>query len=170
MSENPILDELVYEDTCGSLRYKGVRYLLIRPETITGFQKALLQSCGQEAREALFDGGFTGGSLSAKKYKELHNFSDNDVIDFMMRMGGQIGWGHFNLELYDPRVKMLRVSVADSAFAEAYGKSTRAVCDLIRGVLSGMACVLFQANCHSEEVECSAKGDSRCLFVIKAEG
>jgi hypothetical protein len=44
MSENSILNELVYDQASGALRYKGVRYLLIRPETISGFQKAMNES------------------------------------------------------------------------------------------------------------------------------
>ncbi|MBT8369981.1 MAG: hypothetical protein KJO34_03395 [Deltaproteobacteria bacterium] len=169
MSENPILAELVYDQSSGSLLYKGVRYVMIRPETIAGIQKAITASCGKEADESFFEGGFTGGSLSAIKYKELHNFSDLDVIEFMMKMGNQIGWGHFRLERYDPKLKVLRVCVANSPFAETFGKSTQSVCHLIRGVLAGMASSLFGRNCTSDEIECRAKGDTRCLFVIEGK-
>jgi predicted hydrocarbon binding protein len=169
MSENPILDDLVYDPSSGALLYKGVRYLLIRPETITGFQKAINESYGKEADNSLFEGGFTGGSRSAKKYKELHNLSDRGIIDFMLNMGNQIGWGYFSLECYDPRAKQLRVSVAHSPFAQAYGKSPHGVCHLIRGVLTGMTTFVFEKDCNSTEIECRAKGDQRCLFVIEGK-
>lgn len=168
MSENPILDELVHDQSTGSLLYKGVRYLLIRPETIAGFQKALTESCGKEACENLFAGGYAGGSLSAKKYKELHNFSDHEIIDFMMKMGNQIGWGNFSLVRYDPGVKHLCVAVKDSPFAQAYGQSSRSVCHLIRGVLAGMTSVLFGGDCSAEEVQCRARGHENCRFEINA--
>jgi predicted hydrocarbon binding protein len=167
MSENPILDGLSYDKSSGALRYKGVRYLLIRPETITGFQKAVSESWGEGADEKLFAGGFAGGSLSSKKYRELHHFTDYEIIEFMMNMGNQIGWGSFNLERYDPQEKRLRVSVAYSPFAESYGSSSMGVCHLIRGVLAGMASVIFETDCTSTETECLAKGDQRCLFVIE---
>ena len=115
MTENPILAELVYDQSSGSLLFKGVRYLMIRPETISGIQKAITESCGKEADESFFEGGFTGGSLSAKKYKKLHNYSDLDVIEFMMKMGNQIGWGYFRLERYDPKLKVLHDCVATSS-------------------------------------------------------
>jgi predicted hydrocarbon binding protein len=169
MSENPILNDLIFNKSSGALLYKGVRYLLIRPETIAGFQKALHESYGEEADENFFAGGFEGGSLSAKRYQELHNFSDSAIIEFMMNMGGQIGWGRFSLECYDPKLKILRVSVAHSPFAESYGKSSQGVCHLIRGVLTGMATVLFGQDCTSTEAECRAKGDMRCLFVIEGK-
>ena len=81
MSENSILDELIYDRSSGSLLYQGVRYLLIRPETIAGFQKALFEKYGKEAEESLFKGGFNGGSLSARKCKELYKFSDLEVCE-----------------------------------------------------------------------------------------
>jgi predicted hydrocarbon binding protein len=168
MSENPILDELVYDQESGSLIYKGVRYLMIRPETISGFQKAITESYGKEAGECFFEGGFEGGSLSAKKYKTLYNFSDLEVIEFMMKMGTQIGWGCFSLEHYYPEQKILCVSVAHSPFAEFYGTSSQGVCHLIRGVVAGIASILLSGECTTTEVECRAKGDKRCLFV--AEG
>jgi predicted hydrocarbon binding protein len=170
MSGNPILDEMVYDPLSGTLRFKGVRYLLIRPETITGFQKTLLKKCGNEADTGLFEGGFSGGRLSTEKYRDIHSFSDTEIIDFMMNMGNQIGWGNFTLEHYDPVAEQLDVVVRDSAFARAYGQSTGSVCHLIRGVLAGMASVLFAGECIADEVECQARGDERCRFEIKGKG
>lgn len=167
MPESTILKNLIFDESCGALSYKGVRYLLIRPETIAGFQKSLHESHGEEADEKLFAGGFEGGSLSAKKYQEFHNFSDSEIIEFMMNMGAQIGWGRFSLERYDPKLKILQVSVANSPFAECYGKSSQGVCHLTRGVLCGMATILFDQDCTATETECRAKGDRHCLFVIK---
>jgi predicted hydrocarbon binding protein len=168
MSENLILDGLVYDKSTGALLYEGVRYLLIRPETIAGFQKAIVETCGQAADEKLFASGFTGGSLSSKKFKELHAFSDHEMIEFMMNMGKQIGWGCFNLDRWVSEEKILRVSVEHSPFAEFYGSSSKGVCHLIRGVLAGMASVIFDTDCVAEETECLSMGDQRCLFVIEA--
>ena len=170
MPENPILKELTYDQSAGSLLYKGVRYLLIRPETISGFQKELVDKYGNAGGDPLFEGGYAGGSLSAKKYQDFHDFSDREIIAFMMNMGNQIGWGNFNLGRYDPTEKHLCVCVKHSPFAQAYGQSSRGVCHLIRGVLAGMAAVLFGGDCSAQEVECRAKGDASCRFVIQAQG
>ena len=87
-----------------------------------------------------------------------------------MNMGNQIGWGNFSLKRYDPTEKHLCVAVKDSPFAQAYGPSSQSVCHLIRGVLAGMASVLFGTDCRADEVECRAKGDALCRFVIEAQG
>lgn len=168
MSENSIIDELEYDQGSGSLLYKGVRYLLIRPETIAGFQKALAEACGKHAEEKLFAGGYAGGRLSAQKFKALHKFSDQEIIQFMMNMGNQIGWGYFSLEQYDPAAKSLCVAVKNSPFAQAYGRSSNGVCHLIRGVMAGMGAFLFAADCTADEVECQAKGDACCRFEVSA--
>jgi predicted hydrocarbon binding protein len=168
MSENPFLDGLVHDKSTGALRYKSVRYLLIRPETITGFQKAIAETWGDRAHEKLFAGGYTGGCLSSRKYREQHDFSDQEIIEFMMSMGNQIGWGNFYLEGCDMVKKVLRISVSHSPFAESYGSSPAGVCHLIRGVLAGMASVVFENDCVAAEKECLAKGDQRCLFIVEA--
>ena len=90
---NAILDEIVYNPDKGALHYKEVRYLLIRPETLAGMQKALERVSGTEANEIIFQGGFDGGYLSARKYREIYGFCDEEILDFMVRMGSQIGWG-----------------------------------------------------------------------------
>jgi len=168
MAGNSILDELKYDSASGALKYKDVRYLLIRPETIVGFQKAIEKHSPTAVRDAFFQGGYQGGYLSAKKYKEIHNLSDSETIKFMMTMGAEIGWGHFKLDEYDFAKKELQISVEDSAFAEAYGNSDEGVCHLISGVLSGLATILFSRNCTAFEIECMARGDHHCVFRISA--
>lgn len=166
MAKNTIIDELEYDAVSGALRYKDVRYLLIRPETIVGFQRAIEVQSKETAIEVLFQGGYQGGYLSAKKYRDIQNLSDKETIDFMMAMGAEIGWGSFKLDEYDPDEKKLQISVEASPFAEAYDESSEGVCHLTRGVLCGLASVLFSRNCTASEVACLAKGDSRCVFVI----
>ena len=53
---NEILENLDYADDGGALLYKGVRYLLIRPETISEIQKALIEEIGAE--HEYFEKGF----------------------------------------------------------------------------------------------------------------
>ena len=166
MNKNSIIDQMVYEAASGALKFKDVRYLLIRPETIVGFQKVIEKHSRKGAQDALFQGGYQGGYLSAKKYKEMQNLSDRETISFMMSMGAEIGWGNFQLIEYDLENRKLQISVENSAIAEAYGDSTEGVCHLINGVLSGLATMLFARECIGTENECFAKGDTRCVFHI----
>jgi predicted hydrocarbon binding protein len=169
MRENAILDNLTYDEREGALRYKGVRYLLIRPETLGELLKAVEPVAGDQAGEALYRGGFEGGRLSTETYREIHGFSDREIIDFMMRMGREIGWGRLSLESYRPGEGLLEVRVAGSAFAEAYGPSSRPVCHLIRGVVAGMGSALLGRACRGLEPSCEAAGDPCCRFTLAGE-
>ena len=168
MSDNSILDEMAYDSVSGALYFKDVRYMLIRPETVIGFQKAIEENNRELAQDAFFQGGFRGGYLSAKNYRELHNFDATQIIDFMMKMGAEIGWGQFSLHKFELNKKHLSIIVRHSPFAEAYGHTSRSVCHLIRGVLSGLASVIFNKECNGTEVKCLAKGDEYCRFEISA--
>jgi len=166
MEENAILNNLAYDEKGGTLRYKGVRYLLIRPETLGELLKAVEPVAGEQAGEALYRGGFEGGRLSTTTYREVHGFSDREIIDFMMRMGREIGWGRLSLERYSPDPGRMEVRVEGSAFAAAYGPSSRPVCHLIRGVVAGMASVLLGRECRAVETACEAVGDPCCRFTL----
>lgn len=170
MTETTILDELTYHPESGSLRYQNVRYLLIRPETLAALQTALEAEIGtQRAGEILFEAGFTGGQLSARKYKETFGFEDRQVVEFMCRMGGEIGWGHFRLTEMDTEAQRLVVSIDQSPFALAYpSKAHAGVCHFTRGVMAGVASGIFHETTAALEPLCVAKGDPRCQFVIES--
>lgn len=163
---NEILKELNFSPEKGGLFYKEVRYLLVRPETLAAFQKAIEKELGEKASRILFESGFQGGTLSSKRYREVFGFSDEEIIRFMMEMGPQIGWGRFELERFDSAKKQLIVRVFHSPFAEAYGSSSKAVCHMIRGVLGGVATTVSGKEVEAREPSCLAKGDEWCKFEI----
>lgn len=164
--DHEILKELYVVQEMGGLFYRKVRYLLIRPETLISFQKATERELGPKANQILFESGFTGGTLSARRYREAFSFSDEEIVRFMIRMGSQIGWGRFELEKLDAFQKKLVIKVFHSAFAEAYGASKSGVCHFIRGVMAGLASTIFQITVISKESSCLSKGDPFCRFEI----
>jgi len=163
---NSILDNLEYDEGQGTVTFKGVRYMLIRPDTVVDFQKAVEAELGDRTAEMMMAGGFTGGSRSSQRYKEVFDYSDEEIVAFMCNMGREIGWGDFQVEKFDMQGRELIVLVRNSAFAEAYGDAERGVCHLIRGVMAGMAAGIFGGGVRSEETHCRAKGDDHCRFVI----
>jgi predicted hydrocarbon binding protein len=164
---NSILDNLEYDEENGVLAFKGVRYMLIRPDTVVDFQKAVEAALGDEVAEKMMAGGYTGGSRSSQRYKEVFNYSDEEIVAFMCNMGREIGWGDFEVEKLDGDGRELVVLVKNSAFAEAYGSADQGVCHMIRGVLAGLGAGIFGAEVSSEETHCRAKGDEFCRFVIR---
>ena len=51
---NPILEALEFDEESGGISFKGVGYLLIRPETLVEFQKALEERLGEETQQLLY--------------------------------------------------------------------------------------------------------------------
>lgn len=163
---NSILDNVQYDEGRGTLTFKDVRYMLIRPDTVVDFQKAVEAALGEATAEMMMAGGYTGGSRSSQRYKEIFGYSDEEIVAFMCNMGREIGWGDFQVEEFDKDGRELIVRVSNSAFAEAYGRANRGVCHMVRGVLAGMAAGIFGREVRSEETHCLAKGDQLCRFVI----
>jgi predicted hydrocarbon binding protein len=133
-------------------------YILIRPETLVGVQKAIEAALGSRAAECLAAGGRAGG---AKATAAL----DGDAAGRTRRLlsaGREIGWGDFALERLTPTA--LVVSVADSPFARAYGASTVPVCHLTRGVLEALAAAVLERPASMIETACAAMGADRCRF------
>ena len=64
--ENQILKDIHFNSGKGGLFYKEVRYLLIRPETLVTFQKAIEKELGEKASQILYRSGFQG-ELSLQK-------------------------------------------------------------------------------------------------------
>jgi len=170
MMDNSILAELEFDAARGALWYKGVRYLLIRPETLDMFYRAVEEKIGADAHDAMHRGGFTGGSLSARKYRDVFGLDARQSVEFMARMGAEIGWGKIEIARLDLDARILEITVASSPFAAAHGKSKHGVCHLLRGVFAGLASGIFECDVTSQEVECLALGDPQCRIVIQGAG
>src|SRR5262249_16353529 len=117
-------------DGRGGLTLGGARYLLIRPETLVGLQKAGEGVLGERAAGGGRGGGGRGGG--ARATASLDGTAEERVAR-LLRIGGEIGWGEFALERLAEAE--LVVSVRHSAVAESYGPASAPVCHLIRGVL-----------------------------------
>lgn len=165
--ENSILAGLTFDSDRGALLYSDVRYLLIRPETLIAFQKAAEQRLGAAADEFLYEGGFTGGTLSGNKYRQVFGLTSEQSVEFMAKMGTEIGWGKLNVERFDPAGELVLV-VKSSPFAAAYGKADHGVCHLIRGVFAGLACALWDRPVQAREDECLAMGHVYCRLSVRA--
>src|SRR5574341_34374 len=126
---NSILAEMVFQPEFGRLAFKDVRYLLIRPDTIIEFQKAVEAEVGaQRCAAMMMAGGVPGGSRSAERYNAELGLTDSEIVDFMCQMGREIGWGHFRVCELSHWKKCLVVGVAESPCAAADGHADHGVC------------------------------------------
>ncbi|MBI3097247.1 MAG: hypothetical protein HYY93_03225 [Planctomycetes bacterium] len=150
-----------FDSSSGRVSIRGIRYLLIQPATLIGFQKAAEASGGQVA-VWLEAGGRAGGRNSSAKMRTVSTLEGREFAQAYLDMGRDIGWGLFRVTRFD--AASFEVEVAGSPFAEAYGPSDRPVCHFTRGVIAGLGDTLFgAAECREEE--CAAAGAAECRFV-----
>jgi predicted hydrocarbon binding protein len=145
-------------DGRGGLTLGGARYLLIRPETLVALQKAVQQALGERAGACIVAGGRAGGARAAASLAG----SGEARVRQLLQIGGQIGWGEFQLERLT--ASELAVVVHRSPIAEAYGPSPAPVCHLIRGVLESLAATILGGAYDVVETECIATGAPACRF------
>jgi predicted hydrocarbon binding protein len=163
--ENSILGQLVFEP--GRLTFKDVPYILIRPEVIAALHKGIAAEVGPEkCAEIMQAAGSVGGAKSSQRFKELFGYNEQQIVEFMCQMGGEIGWGVFRLAQLDLEKGQLVVEITESPFAAAYGPAESSVCHLIRGVLTGLGGSIFGGPVSAIETACAAKGDLCCRFEV----
>ena len=174
---NSVLSELGWSADNGALIYEDVRYLLIRPETLIEFQKGVEAEVGAaRAGELMYAGGYAGGRLSGRRYREAFRLTEKQAVEFMCRMASEIGWGRFRLMGLDPGARRLTVEVEGSPFAAAYLSHSSnnplpeiGVCHLIRGVLGGLLAGLFEVDVQATEKQCAALGGAGCRFEVETK-
>jgi predicted hydrocarbon binding protein len=137
-------------------------YVLVRPETLVGMQKAVEAALGSAAAECVAAGGRAGGGRAVAGVEG----EAGARVARLLAQGAEIGWGAFALERLTPT--SLAVSVAGSPFARAYGGSTSPVCHLTRGVLEALAASVLERPAPVREVACVAVGAARCWFETAA--
>jgi len=136
-------------------------YILIRPETLIGWQKAVEAELGGRAADCVAAGGLAGG---ARAVATLSGPPEARVAR-LLAVGRELGWGTFALERLTPREVV--VTVVDSPFARAYGSATAPVCHLIRGVLQVLAQSVLGTGAVVEETHCAAMGAPQCRFATR---
>jgi uncharacterized protein len=156
-ARNPVLGALD-DDGSGRLTYRGHRYVLIRPETLAALRRAVADMAGERAAEAFASAGRVGGGRASG----LLDGDRTSRVQQLLDMGTAIGWGRFTLESLTS--SRLVVTVHGSPFAEAQGRATRPVCDLIRGVLESLTASLFDNPLTVRETACTATGAEACRF------
>jgi uncharacterized protein len=133
-------------------------YILIRPETLVGVQKAVEAAVGARAADCLAAGGRAGGATATAGLTG----DAASRAERLLSAGREIGWGDFALEQLTPTT--LVVTVAGSPFARAYGRAAAPVCHLTRGVLDALASTVLERPARMVETACAAMGAERCRF------
>ena len=129
-------------------------------------QKSVEGFLPQEAGAIMSQTAFADGGFLASRYRDAFNYSAEQVAGAVVYMLSQSGWGAMTVEMLNLESQELVFKVVDSPFAELYGPSTQPICYTVLGFLQGVAMTLFDKETDGTEVQCMAKGDNCCRFVV----
>jgi predicted hydrocarbon binding protein len=166
---NQILESLLYEPEQGKLSLQGVRYVLLRPGILVDLQKSLETHLPYDAAAVLAGASQAEGMVLASRLKEVFGYTGAEVLRSLAFMLQQAGWGTITVEMANWESRELVFRADASPFVEDYGPSVVPVCHFLQGLLAGAAIVLFDTEVEGAEVQCVAKGDSACRFVVTAK-
>ena len=165
---NEIVDNLQFDEDAGALNYKGIRYFLIRPETLADLYALVKEALGEEGDEAFLRAGHTGVSRSLQAYDADLGLKGKDLLAHLLRTGTELGWGKMELLSLDFAGNSMVIGVKNSVFAPSSGWGEPR-CHMLRGVLSAMGGAVFGAPASTREIACLGMGDASCRFVVTAK-
>jgi len=165
-TKNPVLENLSFDAASGALDYNGIRYLLIRPETVVEIQKVFEEKFGAEAAyEIFYQSGFLDTSLTAGKLLGS-GLTPLQCVEAMFQMGAYLGWGNFEL-LKTKGTENIEVVIHGSPFVRAYGSAEQPVCAILCGALAGIFSALKGEDYKCTEIGCVALEHGHCHFILK---
>jgi predicted hydrocarbon binding protein len=150
--------------------FLNLRVMIIDEEFYRGLRAKLYSSFKSGASVILYDMGLGYGELMGQNMKKM-GVSKLEVINNFMELGKTHGYGVFNT----PFLKMIltglqgepAVRLEDSFFATAIGRTGKAECYLMAGIVAGASQVLLNKKFTCVEEKCLCKGDPFCEFKLK---
>jgi uncharacterized protein len=166
---NQLLDSLTYDADTGSLSLQSVRYMLLSPSILVEIQKGLEGMIGHETQEVFVQSATTEGAILAGRFRDVFGYTPDQVLGAVNFVLSESGWGVVSTDMVNLEGREIVFKMLESPFADAYGPSTQSVCHTALGIFQGVAMTLFDAETSGMEVQCTAKGDTCCRFVVGAK-
>ncbi len=172
-SAHDLLTRLISVDPeNGVLRLVDTRFTVFRPIVLVNIQKQLEQTIGASTKGFLYLAGEKSAesgldvpaALAGKRKAVAHTL---DSFKWLTDALALMGYGRFEVRLFDREEDRFVVALANSPFAEAYGASTKPVCHLVAGFLAGIGKRLLSQELLCEETACKAQGKDRCEFELR---
>jgi predicted hydrocarbon binding protein len=165
---NQLLDSLSYDADSGTLSLQNARYVLFPPAVLVEIQKNLESTMGGEVKDVFAQSAATEGAALASRFRDVFGYPTEQVLSTVAFVLSESGFGVVTCEMMSLEGRELVFKILECPFADAYGPSTQPVCHAVLGLLQGVAMTVFEAETSGMEVQCAAKGDSCCRFVVSA--
>ena len=144
----------------------GGRVFALAAKAWIEMRQALYQSISREAARALLwhIGRRYGSSLAGKTSKFISDA--NEAAKVLAEIATYSGWGYVKL-LGSLGQSDFSIEFRNCVFCVGLKDQLEPECSFLEGVISGIVDTLYYGSFQIREVECIAKNDDRCLFLVK---
>ncbi len=161
-----VKETAAWERSKGEFSVIEVPAIIVSIETFVNLQKDAEKILGFDgASVLLYEAGKKAGMRWINRFSKEWSLKDKKFIEAVQDFYAELGWGKFSVE--EDNKNELTIRVENSFIARGYGNSDVPVCHFLRGYNAGLAEVLKGNKIDAEEVECAAKEDYCCKFVMK---
>jgi predicted hydrocarbon binding protein len=154
----------------GLLEIQGNRIILNFAETFAATQKRMEILIGIDtAAMLIYESYKSYGKVACEIERNIIGVDRGknlQTIQSGLDFGRMFCWGQWEMSSFD-KISTTFI-VKNSPIAQLYGRTERAVCHPIRGTLAGFAESLIGQKRDCIEVQCIAKGDQFCEFIVAA--
>ena len=165
---NRFLGGMSFSAAEGEMSFNGLRYMLIRPETLIRFQKAVDGEIGVRTADLMAAAVRDVGESIGERYRAAGQ-SPAEALLSMAASAAELGWASFEVRGVAEPGGVIRLTARNSAFAQAYGVNDAPVCHVIRGLFSGAISRMVGHVARAIEVRCACMGEPACEFEFLVE-
>jgi len=160
--------DLIIDDLHFPMVVLGKRSLILQVETFDDMFKRLYEAFGSGASVILYEMGVSAGENKARNVIKDYGVSGVEAASIILAERVAHGWGIPKLLEFDEQKPKAKVKVKDLfECVSLKGRSEEARSHFFRGYLTGVFSVIFNKKVTTTEVECIAKGDPSCSFLIE---
>jgi uncharacterized protein len=153
----------------------GQRVVRVTGNFLRALAKSLADHAVERTDHVLYQLGRAWGTASMKEFAP--RIEQEFEIDFTkMGMGmmleswwwqmGAAGWGHWRYDFKHAKSGLVFVDLYDSAVVAALGKVGTLACYLYAGLFASAFSHLAHRDLACIELQCAARGDSHCKFLV----
>ncbi|MCL6558769.1 MAG: 4-vinyl reductase [Firmicutes bacterium] len=151
------------------LKIAGRRAVLLPQETYASLIMSVREHAPHALKHVLYDAGYQSGLSLARKTRALYP-KPEECLQLLLEEIKNEGLGNVELVSFNlPRARA-RIRCYGSfqvAAADEYGnlyRTSKVICDLLRGVFAAYLSVLFDKEIICEEMSCQSMGGNYCEF------
>ncbi len=166
------LNSIRFRDEIGEVEYFGQKVVMLRRDAFSLMRKELIRVSGNAANIILGIAGRRVGSEEGKallaKAQTLGLKTPQSMPEFVRVAVEEtnMGFGKIRVDALNLESGQAQVSISNSFESESPGTSPKPSCIFTQSYLEGMFSQLIEREVRGREVDCRAKGDKLCRFIL----